>query len=475
VTAVWALPVTRHRGRLNGKVMKKLLLVTYLFPPFGGVGVQRALSLAKYLPQEEFEVHVLTTRNPCAAGIDNTLQVPPWVTVHRAFTFDLPFALKKRLKKLVFGSKHSPANGNCQPARPGRLKQFFMNAVVPDPYVLWTPIAIHAADAIIRKCGIETVLVTVPYYSLLRVGNVLKRRYPKIQLISDFRDEWLTYYFKILGFNHSEENWRRSVALERETVESSDLVVSATDATRYEMQRRYPGQPDSKFAVVSNGFDPETFAAFHSRPKAINKILITYTGTVYKPTDPSTLITALEQLGQAVCERARIQFIGNIEEPTFLRMLQNQPIADLTGFIPQKRAVAELEASDFALLIWTDTLNIPGKLYDYLGSGKPTLVLAHPDSEVWRRVMETRMGWCADVRDPQAIACLLRRAFTEPEELKREFAPCQDAVRRYTRIRLAKQYGELMKHSYSPTEGDGPTRSKCSTQNIFESSTLQKC
>jgi glycosyltransferase involved in cell wall biosynthesis len=430
--------------------MKKLLLVSYLFPPFGGVGVQRALSLAKYLPQEEFEVHVLTTRNPCAVGIDHTLQVPPWVTVHRALTFDLPFGLKKRLKKLVLPSKHPSTNGNHQPTSPGALKQFFMNTLVPDRHVLWTPIAIRTADTIVRKFAIETVLVTVPYYSMLRVGNVLKKRYPNIQLISDFRDEWLTYYFNVLGFNQSEENWRRSVALERETVESSDLVVSATDATRREMRRRYPEQPDGKFAVVSNGFDPETFATFRSRPRAAKKILITYIGTVYKPTDPSTLITALEQLGQAVRERARIQFIGNIEEPRFLSVLQNQSIVDLTGFVPQKRAVAELEASDFALLIWTDTLNIPGKLYDYMGSGKPTLVLARPDGEVWRRVIETRMGWCADVRDPQAIASLLHRALTETEELKRQFAPSQDAVRRYTRIHLAKQYGELMKHGSCP-------------------------
>lgn len=422
----------------------KLLLVTYLFPPFGGVGVHRALSLAKYLPEHGFAVHVLTTRNPSVVGMDDSLRVPSCVTVHRTLTLDLPFRLKKFVKRRVAG-KRVVTTQESSDIRPGRLRRLVKDMFCPDPQILWLPTALRAADKIVRTHNIDTVLVSVPTYSSLRIGTVLKKRYPHLRLVSDFRDEWLTYYFHTLAFNPTERNWRTSVALERETVEASDLVVAVTDAARDEIRKRYSGQCDNKFAVIANGFDPATFAGFRSRPNASGKMLVTYTGTVYKPTDPTTLVAALDKLEPSVRDRCRFQFIGKVEEPAFRQMLASQPTVELTGFVPQKQAVAQLEMSDFALLIWTDTLNIPGKLYDYMGSGKPTLVLAHPESDVWRRVIETGMGWCADVRDPDAIAALLRRALSEPESLKKELQRNEDAVNKYTRTALAREYAALLK------------------------------
>ena len=86
-----------------------VLLITFSFPPAGGVGVLRALSLAKYLPENGIRVDVLTARNAPAVGQDLTLlkQVPESVTVHRAWTLDLPFALRKAIKTKV-------SVGKCQ-------------------------------------------------------------------------------------------------------------------------------------------------------------------------------------------------------------------------------------------------------------------------------------------------------------------------------------------------------------------------
>jgi hypothetical protein len=72
---------------------RKLLLVSYLFPPAGGIGVQRALGFARYLPRHGYQVHVLTARNPAAPVQDPDLlrRVPPEVTVHHSFTPEPPF------------------------------------------------------------------------------------------------------------------------------------------------------------------------------------------------------------------------------------------------------------------------------------------------------------------------------------------------------------------------------------------------
>src|ERR1700760_300566 len=132
-----APPPRRNSGR-------NLLLITYSFPPFGGVGVHRALSLARYLPQLGWNVHVLTAKNPSAVGRDLKLleQVPASVAVHRSWTPDIPFAIKKSIKRKV----DAPATASAErlPAAKrksavGRLVQFVKDLLSPDPQVLWLP------------------------------------------------------------------------------------------------------------------------------------------------------------------------------------------------------------------------------------------------------------------------------------------------------------------------------------------------
>ena len=95
---------------------RSLLLVSYTFPPFGGVGVHRALSLVKYLSALGWKIHVITARNPSAVGSDPGLlaQVPESVTVHRTWTIDLPFAVSPVIAGLIFivvFGAHGPLGG----------------------------------------------------------------------------------------------------------------------------------------------------------------------------------------------------------------------------------------------------------------------------------------------------------------------------------------------------------------------------
>src|SRR5579875_33750 len=106
-----------------------VLLVSYVFPPVGGTGVMRAASLARYLPAEGIRLDVLTTRNPAAVGTDASLlkDIPPSVTVHRTLTLDLPFGMKKAIKRFVSRGAKQPAGvagatGTAEKKKPGLLK-----------------------------------------------------------------------------------------------------------------------------------------------------------------------------------------------------------------------------------------------------------------------------------------------------------------------------------------------------------------
>src|SRR5262249_30299379 len=154
-----------------------ILIISYLFPPAGGIGVQRALSLARYLPASGFEVHVLRASNAAAPVFDPGLckRVPASVQVHGSFTPEAPFWLRHTVwnwlsKKKKPGPEQKPAAAPSSPAAPsnssGGLKSLATRAIrrilSPEPEVLWYPFALRAASRVVRRLGIDTVLVTAP-------------------------------------------------------------------------------------------------------------------------------------------------------------------------------------------------------------------------------------------------------------------------------------------------------------------------
>src|SRR6202158_1953944 len=188
---------------------RRILIISYWFPPAGGIPVQRALSLARYLPENGFEVHVLAPRNPPAPIQDPALLnlIPPQVKVHRAFTPMPPSDLRQKLWRMISKGKetasktaadssHSPAFG-MRSVISGLIRRLLS----PDPEVLWIPFAKRPARRIVRRYAIDAVLVTAPPFSAFLVGNSLKREFPHVLLIRDFRDEWLRVFLLTFVFH----------------------------------------------------------------------------------------------------------------------------------------------------------------------------------------------------------------------------------------------------------------------------------
>src|SRR5690349_15055302 len=182
---------------------RRLLIISYVFPPAGGITVQRALSFAKYLTALDFEVHVLTAGNAASPVYDPGLlkHIPPEVTVHRSFTPELPFYFRKKLWGLFSGKQKADAKAPAKAPEAAagrgwksRVVAAVRRAMSPDPQVVWVPFALRRASRIIRRHGIDCVLTTAPPFSVFLIGNALKRRFPEIRLISDFRDEWIRFY-----------------------------------------------------------------------------------------------------------------------------------------------------------------------------------------------------------------------------------------------------------------------------------------
>lgn len=430
--------------------MKKLnvLLVSYAFPPMGGVGVLRAASLARYFPAEGIRLDVLTARNASAVGSEPTLlkEIPSEVTIHRAMTLDLPFGVRKRIKRLVSRQK-AAAIKTAAPASPGFLKRILQNVLLPDPQVTWLPALTRAARRIVRTRNIDVVLITVPPFSTVLLVEKLRKQFPLLTIVVDFRDEWLSTGIDLVGFSQNERARRIARSVEESAVTNSSAIVAVTEAARCEIRLRYPQEPDSKFHLVPNGFDATRLQRFASPPvpRRDGKIVVTYVGTIYASTEPATLVEAIQSLPPELKSRFRFRFIGHIEDPRFREaLLQLGDMVELRGFLPQHEALASLNEADYALLVQHGRLNIAAKCYDYIGSGKPILATVNPEGPERTLIEELRVGYWAGSRDIEAIRQLFLRAADRSNPLLASFQPDLGKIAMYERKSLAQRYAGLL-------------------------------
>ncbi|MGD0859241.1 MAG: glycosyltransferase [Terracidiphilus sp.] len=425
-----------------------VLLVTYSFPPAGGVGVLRAASLARYLPSQGIRLDVLTTRNASAVGADYALleDIPAEVNVHRTFTLDLPFGIKKGIKKLIAGAK-APVATAAGPRKPSFLKGSLQDILLPDPQVTWLPVLTRTARRLVKERKIGLVLITVPPFSSVLLVRKLREEFPSLPIVVDFRDEWLATTIDLVSFSRSERALRIAREAERCAVTNATAIVAVTEAARREIRGRYPEEPESKFLLIPNGFDSTRLLRSlpSPEPRPGGKIVVTYVGSVYASTEPATVVQALQSLPPELKSRFRLRFIGHIEEPRFRAdLLRLGDMVELKGFLPQREALAAMNETDYVLLINHDPLNVGGKFYDYVGGGKPILGAVHPGGETHRLLQEMRAGWWADIHDVEGIRRLFLDAAARTDSLASEFQPDVERIAQYERKVLAHRYAGLL-------------------------------
>lgn len=423
----------------------RILIVSYLYPPAGGIGVQRALSLSRYLPDSGFEVHVLTAWNPAAPVRDEKLLklVPPAVRIHKAVTPEPPFYFRKKLWRLASALRSKKEAGGEPAARRGFPAGLAQRILCPDPQRLWVPFAMGKARRMIRRHGIGTVLATAPPFSVFLISNALKREFPGLKVVSDFRDEWLRFYLTDFEFLRSDYTVKRATEIERETVERSDLVIAVTRSSLDEIRSRYPEQPAGKFVVISNGYDPAAFEGVARGSHGIPGVMVvTHTGTAYRTASPKYYLEAVDSLPERIRGSIETRFIGRIAESESRTLAGRRSRVKLLGFLAQQDALRLTAETDYLLLTMTNDFSLPGKMFEYLAVRKPILALSPARGEVDRLIAETSSGWCVNPEDPAAIRAMVTAAWERLQHRPVEFAPDEEAIARYERPRLAARMAE---------------------------------
>ena len=371
---------------------RRLLLISYHFPPVGGAGVQRPVKFAKYLGRFGWDVSVLMASNPSVPVFDESLckDIPADVELRKARTWEPGYALKQGI---AGGDSATGLGVRLKSAVKGQLKKSAGLLLQPDAQVLWTPNAYQEALRLLRQMPHDAILATAPPYSNLLLGGLLKRK-TGLPLIVDYRDEW-DLSSKYL--ENSQRDWWSTFVqkrIQRWILKRSDQILATTQAsTRLLEQRAHDWGSQAEADCIYNGFDADDLqhvAADSSLQKPADCFRIVYTGTLWNLTTIAPLVSAIEELRERQPEllpKLELVVVGR-------KTPQQQALLDRTvacgcrtvfaDYCDHDQALGWMASADALCLLLSDVPGAdrvaPAKLFEYLALRKPILSIT-PDGE----------------------------------------------------------------------------------------------
>lgn len=439
--------IPENKSTINGyfcKSLKKLLIISYYWPPAGGPGVQRWVKLTKYLSQLGYQCHVVTVDEAHASfpSIDPSLQndVSRSVKVTKTRSFEAIKVFSSLFKKEKVPYAGIPDKDRMSFA--GKLALYIRsNFFIPDARVGWNKYALQAATDIIRKENIDVVITTSPPHSTQLIGLELKKKFPKIKWVADLRDPWtdIYYYHKL---SHTKRSKKKDLYYERTVLEKADSITVTSPITK----KLYSDKVDKKFAdkfhCITNGFDEDDFKA--SQPAAGDRFTITFAGTISQLFAIDSFVAAFRTV---LPQNPLLHFVGTIDQYT--KDLLEREIPNnhkITAYVPHKELMHYLIRSQALLLSIPKGNNqgtIPGKLFEYLATQKQIICLAPAGSSAEQIIAECEAGKTFKHDDQTAMQQFLSQLISDWKSGK-DISVKSLAYKKYSRKELAKEFAQLL-------------------------------
>lgn len=413
---------------------KKILLISYHYPPSMAVGGLRIANFARYLPEQGWQPYVLTIEDRYLEQVDRNrlagLEHAPIVKAPKAPTVsDLYLSLKSRLGKQ---SRQTDAEGGVavpKAAAPNtntngsegakqKLKRYIFSLLLslPDGERSWVVPAVLKAVRVIKREHIDCILTSCPPYSVHLIGLALKLL-TGVRWVADFRDPWITGSQKRLYYTS-----RLSMAIERRlerlVLRKADRVlVNTANLTR--LLLRTHGDLDSgKVMQLPNGFNPDRYGPYR-RLEKYRRFTITYAGSLYFGRTPEPLFKALKRLIDAETvrpEQIGVKLVGQCDRidgratSAVVAEYALESVVDLIPPVSYDAAMTIVGRSRLALLLAPDQpYQIPAKVFDYFGVRTPVLALAGEGATA-DIISSTRSGEVFSPDDVGGISAFLARA-----------------------------------------------------------------
>lgn len=401
---------------------KKVLIITYYWPPSGGSGVQRWVYFSKYLKKlGEWEPIVLTVEPDKATypSIDNTLgQEVEDIKVYSTNTIE-PFELYKKFtgKK----SKQEVPFGHVETKTPlQRLIAFLRgNLFIPDARKYWRKYAFKKAAQLVKTENIQHVITTGPPHSTHLIGLDLKNRFKALTWIVDFRDPWTEiFYNKDLFRTRFTE--RKDLKLEQQVLRSADKLIAISAFTAGLMSKKL--NKEKPIAIIPNGYEP-----FSIEVEKNETFTISYVGYL-GPHHRTHLITeGLKQYIIHTNAEVTLHVAGNIDATILSTWNEIKGLNLINeGFVSHTEAQQIIAASNLILISipYSDYSlgNIPGKVFECLSTLNPIVLIGQEKSEAAKMIKLSGNTIALEDNETERFVGFLNQVYTG------EIKPAKDAT-----------------------------------------------
>lgn len=427
---------------------KKILIITYYWPPAGGPGVQRWLKFAKYLPEFGWEPVIYTPENPSYPLLDESLMkdVPENIEIIKTKIWE-PYQLAEKLNKSNKKFKAGQFDVGKNQSWKSKLSIWVRgNFFIPDARVFWVKPSVKFLEQYLKENKIDVVVTSGPPHSLHLIGLHLKNKLPSLKWIADFRDPWTEIsYYKHLKLTKSSDKKHRQ--LESDVFRNADitLATSYTDAENFRKN-------GANAVCITNGFDetdsnPQTLKPSNSQ----SQFTLSYIGVLEQLRNPETLWRALDNLiktNSDFAENFTLKFAGRIDEK-ILNSIENLGLKNNIlnlGYVSHDKAIGEMQSSDMLLI--TNFPNesskgiIPGKIFEYLATGKQIISFGPDNADVAKILNETKAGKHFSYSDFESVESFILEKF----ELWKNGTLLENTqnIEQFSRKNLTKKLAEIL-------------------------------
>jgi glycosyltransferase involved in cell wall biosynthesis len=448
--------------------LKKVLIISYYFPPSGGPGVQRVLKFVKYLPEFGWQPVVLTVKDGDFPARDESLlnEIPKDVKVFRTDIFE-PYNYYRKLTGRKKGQAIDVDN-----IEKGSKKRFsdriseFIRATffIPDARRGWKKYAVKEGKKIIDTEKPDLIFSSSPPYTCALIAMELKKyagkKGRKIPWVSDFRDAWTDYLT-------TPNRWflpkKIDKKYERTSLDKADVLTIVASGMKDDFDKKYPQiSKKTKYVLLRNGFDSDDYKNAQYENKTNEKFTVVYTGSMYGKRNPYYFLDTVAELvnqGKVDIDKIKFIFIGRMggDIQNYLNESPLKNAIEVIPYVPHSESVNYLMKADVMLLIIDEDIYskmiLSGKMFEYLGAalitGKPVFAIAG-EGEAKELIEETQSGIVIPHHNPEILKEQYLKLYNGFFENNNTFLPNNQAIKNYDRkfltSKLAQVFNESLKN-----------------------------